>query len=150
MPQSLSRVLVHLVFSTKARVSSLSPKIQLELYPFLGGTLNSVGCPALEIGGMEDHVHLLFGLSRTITMANVVEEVKTGASKWIKTKGDEFAGFHWQHGYGAFSVSQSEAETVVKYIRSQKMHHHKMTFQEEYRKLLERHGVEFDERYVWD
>jgi hypothetical protein len=93
---------------------------------------------------------LFFGLSRTRTIAEVVETVKTSSSKWIKTKGAAFADFHWQSGYGAFSVSQSDAETVAAYIRNQAQHHQKMTFQEEYRRLLERYQVAFDENYVWD
>jgi hypothetical protein len=93
---------------------------------------------------------LLFGLSRTRTIAEVVETVKTSSSKWIKTKGSRFAKFHWQSGYGAFSVSQSDADTVVAYIRNQRPHHQKMTFQDEYRRLLQRYQIPFDERYVWD
>ena len=94
--------------------------------------------------------YLLFGLSRTRTIAEVVETVKTSSSKWIKTKDAKLADFHWQSGYGAFSVSQSDADTVVAYIRNQAQHHQKMTFQDEYRRLLERYQVAFDERYVWD
>ncbi len=107
-------------------------------------------CPSLRVGGMEDHVHLFFGLSRTHSMAEVVEKVKTSSSKWIKTKGPAFSGFHWQAGYGAFSVSQSDAETVEAYVRNQAQHHRKMTFQEEYRRLLDRYHIVYDERYVWD
>jgi len=150
MPQSLSRVLVHLVFSTKNREPVLTPAIQSELHPYLAGTLDNIDCPSLQVGGVEDHVHLFFGLSRTRTMAEVVETVKTSSSKWIKTKGPEFNGFHWQSGYGVFSVSQSDADTVVAYIINQAQHHRKMTFQDEYRKLLERYKVTYDEKYVWD
>ncbi len=150
MPQSLSRVLVHLVFSTKNREPVLTPAIQSELHPYLAGTLDNIDCPSLQFGGVEDHVHLFFGLSRTRTMAEVVETVKTSSSKWIKTKGPEFNGFHWQSGYGVFSVSQSDADAVVAYIINQAQHHRKMTFQDEYRKLLERYKVTFDEKYVWD
>ncbi len=119
MPQSLSRILVHLVFSTKNRVRYLTPTIQTELHPYLSGVLNGIDCPSLQVGGVEDHVHLLFGLSRTRTIADIVETVKTSSSKWIKTKGTEFSDFHWQAGYGAFSVSQSDADTVVAYIQNQ-------------------------------
>lgn len=152
MPQSLSRVLIHLVFSTKNREPVLTGAIPTELHPYMAGTLDKLDCPSLRVGGMADHVHLLFGLSRTRTIASVVEAVKTSSSKWIKTKGvgGEFAGFHWQSGYGAFSVSQSDADAVVAYIRNQEKHHRKMTFQEEYRKLLERYQVSYDEQYVWD
>jgi REP element-mobilizing transposase RayT len=150
MPQSLSRVLVHLVFSTKNREPTLVPAIRQELHPYLAGTLDHIDCPSLQVGGVEDHVHLLFGLSRTRTIASVVETVKTSSSKWLKTKDARLSAFHWQSGYGAFSVSQSEADKVVAYIRNQPRHHQKMTFQDEYRRFMELHRVEFDERYVWD
>jgi putative transposase len=150
MPQSLSRILIHLVFSTKNRERVLTPAIQAELHRYLAGTLDNIDCPSLRVGGVEDHVHLFFGLSRTRTIADVVETVKTSSSKWIKTKGAQFRGFHWQLGYGAFSVSQSDADAVIAYIRNQEQHHQKMTFQDEYRRLLNRYGVAFDERYVWD
>ena len=150
MPQSLSRVLIHLVFSTKNRARVLTPAIQMELHPYLAGILDHVDCVSLRIGGVDDHVHLLFGLSRTLSLASVVETVKTSSSKWLKTKDEEFADFHWQSGYGAFSVSQSAANTVVAYIRNQAHHHRKMTFQNEYRQLLTRYRVAFDERYMWD
>jgi REP element-mobilizing transposase RayT len=150
MPQSLSRILIHLVFSTKNRERVLTPAIQTELHPYIAGTLDNIECPSLQVGGVEDHVHLFFGLSRTRTIAEVVERVKTSSSKWIKSKGASFAGFHWQSGYGAFSVSQSDADAVVTYIRNQAQHHQKMTFQDEYRRLLERYQVSFDEKYVWD
>lgn len=150
MPQSLSRVLTHLVFSTKHRAPCLTPAIQAELRPYLAGVLDNIECPSLQVGGVEDHVHLFFGLSRTRTIADVVETVKTSSSKWIKSKGAAFTGFHWQSGYGAFSVSQSDADAVVAYIRNQAEHHRKMTFQDEYRRLLERYRVNYDEKYVWD
>jgi REP element-mobilizing transposase RayT len=150
MPQSLSRVLVHLVFSTKNREPVLAPPIRAELHPYLAGTLDRIDCPSLRVGGVADHVHLFFGLSRTRTIAEVVEVVKTSSSKWLKTKGAAFGGFHWQAGYGAFSVSQSDADAVVEYIRNQEEHHRKMTFQDEYRRLLERYRIPYDEAYVWD
>lgn len=103
MPQSLSRILIHMVFSTKHRVSVLTPKIRSELHPYMA----------------EDHVHLFFGRSRTVTIARVAETVKTSSSKWIKTKGREFNQFHWQGGYAAFSVSESAADAVVQYIQHQ-------------------------------
>ena len=150
MPQSLSRILIHLVFSTKRRASLLTPVVREELHLYLAGTLDNIDCPSLQVGGIEDHVHLFFGLSRTRTTAEVVEIVKTSSSRWIKARNAAFADFHWQAGYGAFSVSQSDADAVVAYIRDQAKHHQKMTFQEEYRRLLTKYRVEFDERYVWD
>ncbi len=150
MPQSLSRILVHLVFSTKNREPVITPAVQTELHPYLAGVLDNIDCPSLQVGGVADHVHLFFGLSRKRTIAEIVEKLKTSSSKWIKGKDAGLADFHWQSGYGAFSVSQSDADAVVTYIQKQALHHRKMTFQEEYRRLLERYGVAFDERYVWD
>jgi putative transposase len=150
LAQSLSRILVHLIFSTKNREPVLVPEIRTELQSYLAGVLREEECPALQVGGVEDHVHLLFGLSRTRTVAQVVEQVKTSSSKWIKPRGEAFAGFHWQAGYGAFSVSQSNAAAVAQYIRNQEEHHRKVTFQEEYRRFLKRYQVDYDERYVWD
>ncbi len=150
MPQSLSRVLVHLIFSTKNRVPILVPSIRKELHPYLATTLTNNKSPSLRVGGVEDHVHLLFGLSRTHSIAEVVELVKTASSKWIKTKGREFDEFHWQHGYGAFSVSSSNADDVVRYIEQQDEHHRQRSYQDEFRLFLQKHSVEYDERYVWD
>jgi REP element-mobilizing transposase RayT len=150
MPQSLSRILIHLVFSTKHRVRILDSKIRSELHPYLAAVLTNNDCPSLRVGGVEDHVHLFFGLSRTLTVAQVVETIKTSSSKWIKTKGSEFSQFHWQGGYGAFSVSESVAKEVIHYIMNQEEHHRRRTFQEEFREFLKRHNVAYDERYVWD
>ncbi|MBX7105752.1 MAG: transposase [Gemmataceae bacterium] len=150
MPQSLARVLVHLVFSTKNRTPILTPAVCTELHPYMAGTLTQNGCPSLRVGGVEDHVHLLFGLSRTLSLAQAVELVKTSLSKWIKTQGRAFEEFHWQHGYGAFSVSPSRADEVVRYIDQQPEHHSKQMFEDEFRLLLQKHDIEFDERYVWD
>lgn len=150
MPQSLARVLVHLIFSTKNRDALLTPEIQSELHPYLTIVLNNDGCHSIRVGGVEDHVHLLFGLSRTRTIAQIVENVKTSSSKWIKTKSPSLANFHWQNGYGIFSVSQSNVDEVIEYIVRQPEHHQQMTFQQEFRKFLERYQIVYDERYVWD
>ena len=150
MPQSLSCILIHLVFSTKNREAVLTRAVQSELHPYLGGVLGKIDCPSVQIGGTEDHVHILFSICRTRTIASIVETVKTSSSKWIKRKGRGFEGFHWQSGYAAFSVSSSEAATVIDYIRNQADHHQKMTFQDEYRKFLNRHKILFDEKYAWD
>ena len=150
MPQSLSSILIHLIFSTKNREPSLSPEIDAELYPYIASIFKAMKSPALIIDGASDHLHTLFSLSRVVTIADLVEEVKTESSKWIKTKGQEFRNFHWQNGYGAFSISQSEVATVRRYIRRQKEHHRRVTFQDEYRRFLAAYEVEYDERYVWD
>jgi putative transposase len=148
VPQSLANVLVHVVFSTKHRDSALSPIIQEELHPYLVGTLNNLGCPPLQVGGVEDHVHLLFALSRTKTIAEVVEKTKTGSSKWLKAKGPK--DFSWQAGYGVFSIGPGEVDRMVAYVRGQEAHHAAITFKDEFRALLQEAGMVFDERYVWD
>ncbi len=106
--------------------------------------------PSLAIDGTVDHVHILFALGRVITIADLVKEIKTGSSKWIKTKGREFGNFHWQKGYGAFSIGQSNVTLLKRYILGQKKHHQRVTFQDEYRKFLKAYRVDYDERYVWD
>jgi REP element-mobilizing transposase RayT len=106
--------------------------------------------PSLTIDGTRDHLHILFSLGRVIKVADLVEEVKTESSKWIKTKGSEFRTFHWQKGYGAFSIGQSNVTTLKSYIRKQKQHHQRVTFEDEYRKFLKAYGIDYDERYVWD
>jgi REP element-mobilizing transposase RayT len=150
MPQSLSNLLTHLIFSTKNREPWLRGDVATEIHPYLVGILDNLKCPSIQIGGVSDHVHIFFRLSRTKPVAEVVEKVKTSTSKWIKTKGSEFAGFHWQAGYGAFSVSQSDSDAVIAYIREQPEHHRKVSFQEEYRRFLTRYQIPYDERYVWD
>ena len=150
MPQSLSSILIHLIFSTKNREPFISPEIETELYPYMASIFKAMKSPALIINGSSDHVHMLFSLSRVITIADLVEEVKTASSKWIKTKGRQFTNFHWQNGYGAFSIGQSQVPDVKRYIARQKEHHRRITFQDEYRKFLRRYGVDYDERYVWD
>jgi len=150
MPQSLAALLVHLVFSTKNRTPWISPEIETELHPYMMTILNHLDCPSIAMNGTEDHVHLLFRLGRTISMAQVVEEVKVASSKWIKTKGSQFQQFHWQSGYGAFSIGESGVEALKKYIKNQKEHHRSKSFQEEYREFLIKYRVPFDESYVWD
>ena len=150
MSPSLSRLLIHLVFSTKNREPYLAPDLQSELFLHLGRDLEQIGCRPVRIAGTNDHVHLLFELSRTRTIAFVVETLKTSSAKWIKSQGEGYRDFYWQSGYGAFSVSQSEAARVDAYLRNQAQHHARMTYQAEFRALLERHGVEYDEKSVWD
>ena len=150
MPQSLSSILIHLVFSTKHREPFITPEIEADLHDYMGGIFRRCECPSLLIGGTADHIHALFVLSRTKTVASVVEDVKSSSSKWIKAKGGLWQNFYWQAGYGAFSVSQSGLEKVKSYIANQKQHHGQTTFQDEYRLLCQKYGVEIDERYVWD
>jgi REP element-mobilizing transposase RayT len=149
MPQSLSRVLVHLVFSTKHREPFIVPEVRPRLHAYIVGILDNLKSPSLQTGGVEDHVHILCALGRTISQADLVEEVKKSSSKWMKAEGG-VPGFSWQAGYGAFSIGESQADTVIRYIQNQEEHHRKVPYQEEYRRFLERYRVAYDERYVWD
>jgi len=150
MPQSLVKNYVHIVFSTKNRQPFIDQSIKEELHAYLGGTCKELGCPVLAVGGVEDHVHILCMLSRNMALSELVGKVKANSSKWIKTKGEQYANFYWQNGYGAFSVNPTETEVVIKYIQNQEEHHKKRTFKEEYRLFLKKYKVEYDERYVWD
>jgi len=128
MPQSLSSILIHLIFSTKNREPFISTAIEQELHPYMAKIFRELKSPSLTIGGTDDHVHIFFSLGRTIEVADLVQEVKTESSKWIKTKGQEFEDFHWQRGYGAFSIGQSEVATLTRYIAGQRIHHQRVTF----------------------
>ncbi len=151
MPQSLARIIVHTVFSTKDRRPFLrDPSLRAELHRYLGGIVERHDCPPLIIGGVEDHVHLLSTLSRTGSPAELVKEAKRGSSLWLKTKDPELRDFAWQNGYGMFSIGFSQVEAVRRYIAGQEEHHRRRTFQDEFRQLLRRYEIEFDERYVWD
>ena len=150
MPQSLARLHVHLVFSTKNREPLITDAVRGALHAYMATVLQNLGCAPVLINSVEDHTHLLFDLARTVSISQAVEDVKKASSKWIKTQGPEFASFAWQSGYGAFAVSESNVEAVREYIANQREHHRKKSFQEEYRQFLERHRIAFDERYVWD
>ena len=150
MPQSLARLHVHLIFSTKNREPILSDAVRDSLHRYMAVVLQNQSCPPVLINSVPDHVHILFELARTLSVSAAVEEVKRTLSKWIKTQSIEFARFAWQAGYGAFAVSQSNVAAVREYIATQREHHRKNSFQEEYRGFLTRHGVWFDEKYVWD
>ena len=150
MPQSLADVHIHLIFSTKDRYRFLTKSVRPELHAYMATVLANLKCPATIINSVDDHVHILFQLSRNVTLAKVLEEVKKSSSKWLKTKGPMLAKFSWQGGYGAFSVSESNVPVVRKYIENQEEHHRITTFKEEYLAFLGKHGVEYDVRYVWD
>ena len=151
MPQSLAKILVHAVFSTKDRRPFLRDKnLREEMHRYLGGILNQLDCQPVIVGGVEDHVHLLCGFSRTITIANWIKELKRISNLWLKQQDQTFADFEWQGGYAVFSVSHSNIERVKGYIARQEQHHRKISFQDELRALLRKHAIEWDERYVWD
>jgi len=150
MPQSLARIYLHLIFSTKGRAPTINDEIREPLHGYMATVLKNLGCHANLINSVEDHVHVLFELGRTVAVSKVVEDVKKSSSKWIKTQPSAVDDFAWQNGYGVFSVSHSNVQAVREYISSQREHHRKRTFQDELRALLEKHGVDYDERYIWD
>ena len=151
MPQSLSRIWLHVAFSTMDRRPYLQEaEVRDEMFRMLGHHARQCGCPPACVGGWIDHVHVLCGLSRTVTVAKLVEVLKRETSKWVKGRSAGLGSFHWQNGYGAFSVSESLLDHVTAYIDRQQEHHRRMTFQEEFRALCAKHGIAVDERYVWD
>ncbi|HEY2574475.1 MAG TPA: IS200/IS605 family transposase [Verrucomicrobiaceae bacterium] len=150
MPQSLAKLYVHLIFSTKNRELWLSDDIRADLHAYFGGILAHHQCTPVEINSEPDHVHALFLLGRTIALSGVVANFKKGSNDWLRARDARFAHFYWQAGYGAFSVSQSAVSNVREYIRHQREHHRSKSFQDEFREFLRRHEMEFDERYVWD
>ena len=148
MSQSLARVLVHLIFSTKNREPLIHREVRGASHAYLAGILQNLHCPSVQTGGTADHVHTLFSLARTRSVAEIVEELKKSSSRWMKQQGVK--GFSWQAGYGAFSVSESQVRTVARYISRQQDHHRRLSFQDEFRRFLARYEVTYDERYVWD
>jgi putative transposase len=150
MSQSLANILLHVIFSTKNRTPWLPVEIEPELHPYLASICRDHHCPSHEIGGAEDHIHIVCSLARTITVSSLLEELKSSSSKWIKTKGERYARFSWQAGYGAFSIGQSQLDAVKSYIAGQREHHRQKTFQEEYLEFLAKYQIQFDERYVWE
>ena len=150
MPHSLCKNYIHLVFSTKNRMPLITKAIQPKLYRYMAAVCVDYQCYPKAIGGIEDHMHLLFLLSKNIAIKKIVSEIKSSSSKWIKTQGEIYGDFYWQVGYGAFSVSQSVVPTVIRYIDNQEAHHKKQTFKKEYIGLLKKHKLEYDEKYLWD
>jgi len=148
MSQSYVQFYTHIVFHTKNNLKFIREDVQDELYSYMGGILRNYKSIPIQIGGTSDHVHLLFTLPKTMTPADIVEEVKKSSSKWIKTKGPEYSNFYWQDGYGGFSVSSSMVDVVRNYINNQKKHHEKVTFIDEYKQLLEEYGIPYDEKYL--
>jgi REP element-mobilizing transposase RayT len=150
MPQSLSFLLIHMIFSTKDRTPIHDTSILPSLHAYLATVARNAGCECYRAGGVADHAHLAIRLSRTTATSKLVEELKTSSSKWLKTQSPSLAKFAWQRGYGAFSVGPSDLATLIHYIDTQEAHHQKHTFQEELRAFLTKYSLECDERYVWD
>jgi REP element-mobilizing transposase RayT len=149
MPQSLVKVLIHVVFSTKNRADLIVPTIEAGLFGYIHGIVENNKSKLIIANGTMNHIHLLISLGRTIGISELIGDIKRDSSVWIKTQGD-FRGFYWQEGYGAFSIGQSQVPAVMAYIRDQKKHHLGDDFKTEFRGLLKRYQVEYDERYVWD
>jgi REP element-mobilizing transposase RayT len=151
MPQSLSAVYIHLVFSTKERRPFLRDEATRNaVHSYLGGISKRLDCPSIVVGGVKDHVHLLARFGRSITQADWVKELKRASNIWLKERGRDYLDFAWQGGYADFSVSRSNLEQAKRYIANQPAHHRKMSFQDELRVLLHKHHVEWDEKYIWD
>ena len=151
MAQSLAQILLHIIFSTKKRHKFLSdPPVRQQIHAYLTTVFKSYHSPSLQVGGTADHIHALCSLSRTLSVTELMEQIKKASSKWIKSRGGLYTRFHWQSGYAALSVSPSQAARVRRYIQTQEQHHRRMTFEEEFREMLRKSGVEYDERYVWD
>lgn len=150
MPQSLSFVLVHLIFSTKDRRPILDDSIHPALYAYLATVARNAKCECYRVGGVADHVHLAVRLSRMTNVAELVEILKSSSSKWLKTQSPALSKFSWQRGYGAFSVGPTDLSALIHYISIQETHHQKQTFEDEFRAFLKKYGIEYDERYLWD
>ena len=149
MPQSLSKIYIHLVFHIKTASPTIRDEDIERVHSYIGQLVNTTGCKQIRAGGIGNHVHLLFLLAKNVTLSYVVEEVKRNSSRWIKTLGRYYQNFAWQGGYAAFSVSQSVVDKTIGYINGQKEHHRTRTFAEEYRMFLELYGVDYDERYIF-
>jgi len=150
MPQSLSKVIIHIIFSTKNRNAWLDREVRPRLHAYVATICRDLDADAFRVGGVADHLHIVTSLPRTLSQAEMVETVKKTSSKWIKRLDTKYREFYWQRGYGAFSVSPSHLKAVLEYVANQAEHHRTRSFQEEYRGFLRKYGVEFDERYVWD
>jgi REP element-mobilizing transposase RayT len=150
MSQSLAAMYAHLVWSTKTRTPSIRPAWESRLQEYIGGIVAERGGVLLAAGGMPDHIHLLLSLGREWSLADLLRDVKAGSSKWVHDTFPADREFVWQSEYAAISVSMSNLEAVKRYVREQERHHQRMSFQDELRKLLRKHGLTWDERYVWD
>lgn len=140
---------IHYIFSTKDRAKIITPELEERLWPYMGGIAREHKMKALAIGGDEDHAHLFTSLPSTLSIAKAIQLIKGGSSTWVSATFPEHKDFEWQEGYGAISVSISHIDQTIAYIKNQKEHHKTRTFQEEYLAFLKKHGIQYDERYVW-
>lgn len=149
MANTYTSLYYHVIFSTKNRVSYIKQEIEQRVWTYVGGIARRHKMAALQVGGMEHHLHALVMAPPTLSPSQIAQYLKGDSSKWIHEEFPDLSGFGWQDGYGAFTVSKSNLDEVISYIRNQRQHHRKRTFQEEYLEFLRKHGVEYDERYVW-
>ena len=149
MAQSLSKIYIHLIFHIKTMSSPIRESDLDRIHSYIGQLVNATGCKVIQVGGMCDHIHILFLLSKDVAISHVVEEVKRNSSRWMKTIEPYYSTFAWQNGYGVFSVSQSVIGKTLEYVRNQGIHHKKMSFQDEYQKFLESYGIEYNKEYVF-
>jgi REP-associated tyrosine transposase len=150
MSQSLTKLYAHLIFSTKNRKPYLDDQVRPRIHGYLATIVRELDSPFVVVGGVEDHVHILFDMGKMHAPVKFVEKIKRDSSKFVKTLSTKYGGFYWQRGYGIFSVSPTLREEAEAYIRSQEEHHRKKTFQEEYKSFLERYDIDYNEEYVWD
>ncbi len=150
MAHTFTNLLTHVIFSTKDRRPHLDPQVKERLFPYMGGILKETKAKCLAINGPADHVHILALIPPVAALSDVMRILKTNASRWVHEQWPSLTDFAWQTGYGAFSVSESLKQEVAAYIANQEEHHRKMTFQEEFIAFLKRHGIEYDERYIWE
>ncbi|MGM9709752.1 MAG: transposase [Prevotella sp.] len=149
MAQSLSKIYIHLIFHVKTTSPVIGEDDLSRVHSYIGQLVNVTGCRVVQVGGIKDHVHILFLLSKNESLSHIVEEVKRNSSRWIKTISEKYVKFEWQGGYGAFSVSQSVVDRTLEYIRHQKKHHLKLSFKDEYKEFLTLYGVKYDEQYLF-
>ncbi len=149
MAQSLSKIYIHLIFHIKTTSQQISVEDLDRVHSYIGELVNTTGCTVIQVGGVKDHVHILFLLSKNESISHIVEEIKRNSSRWIKSIGKRYDRFEWQGGYAAFSVSQSVVDKTLQYIKSQKEHHERHTFQDEYKEFLHLYGISYDERYLF-
>jgi putative transposase len=150
MPQSLVRNLIHVCFSTKNRVDLIKPEIENDLFGYMHGIVENNKSKLISANGTTNHVHLLISLGKVLSISELIGDIKRDSSSWIKKQDANFSNFYWQEGYGAFSVGQTEDETVIKYIANQKEHHETKDYKTEFRGFLKKYKIDYDEKYVWD
>jgi REP element-mobilizing transposase RayT len=149
MANTFTSLHYHIIFSTKNRERWIDQAVEQRIWEYLGGIARQNDMKALQIGGIEDHVHLVIGIPASLAVSKALQFLKGGSCRWIHETFPELARFQWQDGYAAFAVSKSQVPDVVRYVANQREHHKGLTFQDEYKAFLQRHDIDFDERYVW-